>query len=165
MIEAIGNIWDYRPTKDAVIVVPTNVGWKKNGENVMGAGIAKQAAVMFPDLPLWYGTYCEQYREKAGVTFYWQDTDKAVPSLALVPTKALDEEKPWLSWQQESTMARVEQSLCEIHYLVEQSNMKITIILPLLGCGNGGLDEKEVYPMMKVYLPEDNYILVREKRK
>lgn len=50
--ELIGNLWDfYRTESDCFIVIPTNGVLKSNGEAVMGAGLAKQAAQRFPTLP------------------------------------------------------------------------------------------------------------------
>ena len=54
MEEIAGNIWDYYD-KGHWIVITTNGTVKKNGENVMGAGIAKQASQRFPTLPKWCG--------------------------------------------------------------------------------------------------------------
>ena len=56
MQTANGDIWNVEP-KDAWIVVPTNVGWKRDGSNVMGAGLAKQARLKFKQLPYDYGKW------------------------------------------------------------------------------------------------------------
>jgi hypothetical protein len=49
MQELVGNIWDHH--QDGWIVVTTNGIIKSNGDAVMGAGIALEAARKFPDLP------------------------------------------------------------------------------------------------------------------
>ena len=87
MIEQKGDIWEfYHDVR--WIVITTNIGWKKDGCNPMGAGIAKQAAEMFPDLPRWYGEKCKKYRSDTAVAVY----DEA--KFFLFPTKPLNEEQP-----------------------------------------------------------------------
>lgn len=50
--ELIGNLWDFhRAESNCFIVIPTNGVLKANGDAVMGAGLAKQAAQQFPTLP------------------------------------------------------------------------------------------------------------------
>lgn len=50
--ELIGNLWDFHRTDlECFIVIPTNGVLKANGDAVMGAGLAKQAAQRFPTLP------------------------------------------------------------------------------------------------------------------
>jgi hypothetical protein len=48
--EIVGNIWDYYD-KGHWIVITTNGIVNKNGEAIMGRGVALEAAKKFKDLP------------------------------------------------------------------------------------------------------------------
>jgi len=54
MREAIGNIWQL--AKGHIVVITTNGFVKKNGECVMGRGIALQAKKLFPNIPTKLGS-------------------------------------------------------------------------------------------------------------
>jgi hypothetical protein len=133
-----GNIWLYWGQRK-IIVIPTNAGWNKEGKNVMGAGLAKEAAEKYPYLSKQYGACCiqkkpHQYFEK------W--------NLICVPTKPLNERFPSLSWKQNANERTVEESLIWLNNLLILKE----IYVPLLGCGNGKLDEGRVSFLMEKYL-------------
>jgi hypothetical protein len=50
MVEDFGNVWSYLPIAHARVIT-TNGSLKRNGEAVMGKGIALEAAMRFPALP------------------------------------------------------------------------------------------------------------------
>lgn len=52
--EQAGDLWDYS-ARGEWIAITTNGITKANGQAVMGAGLAKQAATRYPDLPSWLG--------------------------------------------------------------------------------------------------------------
>jgi len=145
MIERKGDIWDFY-YEAKWIVITTNIGWKKDGTNPMGAGIAKQAADMFPDLPEWYGERCRKYGSNTAVAAY----DPA--RFFLFPTKPLDEDKPWMSWQSMSSIALIKRSAKQLVALVNILNERNYFInqigIPLVGCENGGLRPKDVLPVL-----------------
>jgi hypothetical protein len=85
-----GNIWDAEPIA-GYVVVPTSIGWKHNGESVMGVGLAREASERFPELPKLYGTWCKINRKK----IYVNDSLRVI----CVPIKPLNAEEPHLSWQ------------------------------------------------------------------
>lgn len=134
----VGDIWKLRLARDWV-VVPTNQGWKSDGTNVMGRGIAAQAARKYRDLPVWYGGICRQYREHTPTL--------AHPGhrLILFPTKVLAN-RPHESWKGPATLARVRTSLHELSQLLPNLPWSGRILMPAVGCGNGGLDAHEVVP-------------------
>lgn len=154
MQQVTNNIWRYLGTPNSAIVIPTNIGWKANGENVMGAGLAKEAAKRFPDLRHRYGQLCKFHGLKTPVMFM-DDL-----GLVLFPTKPLNLDAPNMSWQGASDIRRVEQSLQELVSL--QPVMKRTVYIPLVGCGNGRLRESAVLPLMEKYLQSDAFVLVRQ---
>jgi hypothetical protein len=150
MKEARGDIWDW--LKDGYrVVIPVNIGWKLDGANVMGRGLAAQAAKRYPSLPAWWGAYCKKHRDRAGVTIYPE------APLLLFPTKPLNNETPHLSWRSESSLRLVERSTAELLGLPKDWK----IALPLVGCGNGKLDPNDVLPILRQKLNEDRFVLVR----
>lgn len=141
-----GNIWVYwRLGK--TIVIPTNAGYKSNGENVMGAGLAFQASKEVPDLPRVYGIRCMDKNP----CFYYKEK-----RLILVPSKPLIAETPWLSWKQS---ARADTLVSSLEWL--ESNAVIfetDVYVPLIGAGNGGLDKVLVKKRMNEILKNNKFI-------
>ena len=138
-----GNIWVWYRL-GCTIVIPTNAGYKitrQGFQNVMGAGLAKEAAKQFPDLPLWYGEVCQQ-----GNPCFWMPEY----SLIMVPSKVLIKDRPWLSWKAPATIERVAESLQWLQKLVEQEHKSFerNVYVPLIGAGNGQLDESMVKELM-----------------
>lgn len=158
-----GDIWKYE--KDSVIVIPTNAGYRADGTNIMGRGVAQQAAAKYPDLPRWYGQMCRLYGNDACNLYPEDPIDK--PKLILFPTKPLNRKTPWLSWKQKSDIKLIEKS-AELLVAISQKELisvdgKPRIILPAVGCGLGGLDLGEVVPVLKKHLVSDRFILVLDK--
>jgi hypothetical protein len=143
-----GNIWDYLQTHS--IVITTNLGWNSLGSNIMGAGIAKQAAERYPDLPGWYGEVCRKYKTNTPVTRYEPNP------IILFPTKGLNEDKPWLSWKQKSSLELIERSTKELASLPGPDK----IVLPFPGCQHGQLTREEVLPILVKYLTPDRFTVV-----
>ena len=86
----------------AWIVIPTNIGYKAKpkgkgakfwnvGPNVMGRGLARDAAERYPWIPQHYGEYCWLKSVDASVVYDLKSR------LVFFPVKPLDEEKPWQS--------------------------------------------------------------------
>lgn len=146
MKEATGNIWDWA-AKGYLIVIPTNIGWtKREGYNVMGRGLAHQAAQRYPGLDAWYGHWCRSLGAATGLTRY--------ESLLLFPVKPL-RDPPWLSWQQRASLELIERSAEQLAQRIEP------VVLPLVGCGNGGLKPEAVLPILQRWLTGGNFVLVR----
>lgn len=149
----IGDIWEYNRFK----VVPTNLGWRNDGHNVMGRGVAKQAAKKYPGLTKWYGKRCQEMAKlnsNGPCLQFYQD-------LILFPVKPLMLTVPHLSWQQKADLGLVRNSiiqLAEWHRLPGPSHNRV--VLPLVGCGNGGLSPYDVLPIMFEYLANDDFTLV-----
>jgi len=159
MIELVADIWNFH-ADGKWIVITTNIGWKKDGMNPMGAGIAKHAASMFPELPSWYGARCKKYGKDTAVCFY------EPARFILFPTKPLNYYQPWLSWQSMSSIELINRSaiqlqkLGEIMYERNMTNEKIA--LPLVGCENGRLNRCDVIPILHKNL-DDRFVLVERQ--
>lgn len=120
------------------VVVPTNCGWKRSGENVMGAGLAKVASNKYPQLSVRYGDWCRQH----GHTIYL-DTEYRV---ICAPSKRLNAAKPWMSWQGQADPDVVQLSYNQIYALLNhekfiKENYKVRCVL--LGIGNGKMSKEE----------------------
>ena len=159
--EAKGNIWQFLP---APIVVPTNIGWKKDGTNVMGKGLARQAAERYPSLPLLLGAYCKERRFYATtwpVEVYSHVTGE-IQLLLCFPAKPLTPGAPQFSWNGKASLALVKKSLATLVLLASTDKRLIkeeSIYLPLVGCGEGGLGEEIVLPLLQEAL-SDRFVLV-----
>lgn len=137
----LGDIWKHRRARDW-IVVSTNVGWRRDGTNVMGRGIAAQAARKFPDLPAWYGAEC---RKRGSAT---PTIAHPLYRLILFPVKPLNPVAPHLSWKGSATLARIQTSLDQLLELVPLLPHTGRVLIPAVGCGNGGLDPPSIVSLL-----------------
>jgi hypothetical protein len=160
MRERVGSLWtlhsDGRP-----VVVETNIGWKKDGSNPMGAGMAKVAAEKYPELPGWYGRRCRRYGAETAVCYY------ETGNLFLFPTKPLNKDQPWMSWKNDASTELIRCSAIQLSVLVDilvskKGMFMPTIGMPLIGCGNSNLDAQDVLPILRPKL-DDRFVLF-EKR-
>lgn len=130
------------------VVVTTNIGWDPQTlVNNMGAGTVLRAARMFPGLSRWYGAECKRMTEANSVEVLYR------PDLRLyfLPVKPLlDARDPERSWDQLGNYALIEQGLRQF----AQMERKNPVALTLPGCGNGGLNRREMLTMVKAVLGE-----------
>ena len=159
MKQVVGDIWEYLPTH--AIVVPVNVGWTRAGRNVMGRGVALQAARRWPELPAIYGEACRVAGAEMTVMSWQAPYGKYW--LVLFPVKPLNERAPWLSWRGPATLEMIERSADDLANLAFAWGGRDgwPIALPLVGCGNGGLREEDVLPILERHLAGDQFLLVR----
>ena len=162
-----GDIW-HLSTKHDAIVVTANVGWKKSGLGVLGAGLARDAARRFPWLAKAWGAFCQAEREDA-VPASWRVDSKWCRYLVMFPTKALDPEAPWASWRADSSWNFIEGQLKYLvalaymfeDYAVKHEEPTPRVLVPSLGCGHGGLHEEVVVPAMARHLIHSAFVHVR----
>lgn len=176
MRECVGDIWQVATPKD-IVVVPTNIGWKSTGPNVMGKGLARDAARRWPHLPAWYGEYCRECVANVErvdpilLDVLANQPDKPnwrrwCRALVLFPVKPLNATQPFLSWRQDASLELITRGL---PVLADMANLpspgdwvkKALFLVPALGCGNGNLEEEVVVPLMKKLLPSDRFVFVR----
>jgi len=145
----IADIWSYENTH--LIVIPTNIGWKKDTfENVMGKGLALQAAKKYPGFPAWYGFQCRNLGCATPVLVYPEG-----PLIAF-PTKQLNGGKPWMSWQNKSDLRLIERGAKELAALKVDRPVAVSMV----GCGNGGLEMSQVRPILDRHLSDERFTLI-----
>lgn len=163
MREGVGDLWSYLGS--AWVVIPTNLGWTKEGLNVMGAGVAREAARRFPTLPHVYGIDCMHFKSEPRVVSY---DVMLLPGMVRTgrvvcfPTKPLNVDAPHLSWRSPASLALIERSADQLAQMAQDHAAEVA--LPLVGCGLGGLREVDVLPVLHKYLIQDRFILVRQRR-
>lgn len=155
--EIKGNIWDYHD-KGHWIIITTNGTIKANGEAVMGRGVALQAKRRYPSLPQDLG---KAIIFRGSKLWSWPEF-----RLMTFPTKN--------DWRNKSDLSLIETSCKElVHWLnsirdffanelrikLEDGKAKIYMVRP--GCGNGGLDWKDVKPVLEKYL-DDRFIVIEK---
>lgn len=142
MIEIIGNMW--KIDCDAICVT-TNGIIKKNGEAVMGAGVAHQAKIRYPGLP----------RELAVKLRFTGNHVYLMPqknhiSIVTFPTKN--------DWKDDSDIALIEQSCEELVVLTDKLRWN-QVVLTRPGCANGKLNWSDVKPILEKHL-DDRFIII-----
>ena len=137
MLEKQINIWDI-PDEDGVKAITTNGVVNEQGKLIMGAGIAKQAATKYPDLPLILGHYVNIH---GNIPFYIVEYN-----IVSYPTKN--------NWRNTSPLKLIEQSAYLLVKRIEEEELE-HVFLPRPGCSNGGKDwETEVKPLLEPILPD-----------
>lgn len=144
------------------IVVTTNVGWEPGTlRNNMGAGMALQAALRWPWLPEWYGSFCRLWVTRWSRPGSIHAALRTAPllehdglRLIFLPVKPLlSYSDPELSWNQRARLDCIQLAVSELR------KHHGTIAFGLPGCGNGGLSAMDVRPMLEESLPEERFLL------
>lgn len=118
--EIKANIWDF---DNDVKVITTNGNVKKNGENVMGKGTALQARQVYPRLPLMHGENIKIYGNDV---FYYP-----IYKIICFPTKH--------NWWEKSDLDLIRTSMKHLYHICAENNIR-KVIMPKVGCNNGGLE-------------------------
>lgn len=127
-----------------MVVIPTNIGFKKDGANVMGAGLAKQARERVGHLDRWYGMLCKACREHTPVCVFPD------APLILFPVKPFNAKHPHLSWKQDADPRLIERSLKQLGSMT----IRKPVAIPAVGCGNGNLSHTMIVPVMEQILDD-----------
>ena len=163
--------------EEKIVCVTTNGYVKKDGCNVMGAGIAGTMAKRFPALPKILG---ECLIDSCNVPFYlmkykntaiWSFPTKT--SYCLVKDKEDIQTKIIPSWRNRvkensyamgfacySSIELISDSCKRITYMIaKREDKSITVYIPRPGCSNGGLEWSEVKKVIEEILVDDNYVI------
>lgn len=130
--------------KGKYIVIPTNGFIKKNGECVMGRGLALCANTAFPDLSHKLGDRIREYGNKVFIFSEY--------SIITFPVKH--------NWWEKADLNLIEKSCKQLKEIFRFNlcDLPIPVYLPKVGCGNGGLDWNDVKPVLEKYL-DDRFII------
>ena len=141
---SVEELLNFKPTHGNILrCVTTNGIVKPNGSLVMGAGVAKEAARRFPELPHLLGQLVD---EKGNHVFIIEKF-----GIASFPTKH--------NWKNNSDMDLIVQSCRELKWLSKKWDY---VLLPRVGCGLGGLEwDNQVKPVVGSYLDDDKFIVGR----
>ena len=130
-----------------------------NTVGIMGKGLASRAKNQFPDVYVRYQDLCRQKKLRMGIPSLYKREDNFIRTL-LEDTKSITTENGnrWFlmfptknHWKENSPIEGIEKGLQWL--LNNYKDLKVeSIALPSLGCGLGGLDWKDVGPLMCKYL-------------
>ena len=127
-----------------------------NCVGVMGAGVALAFKKKYPDMFEDYAKQCKLGEIKPGILSIWKSGDMFSKNIEIInfPTKD--------HWRNPSEYEYVEKGLIWLsNYLQEKDTLTLT--LPALGCGHGGLDWEIVKNLIQKYLGDSHHkILVFE---
>ena len=139
MREIKANIFDMTVE---TIVITTNGIVKRNGDAVMGAGIALEMAKKFPLFPKVFGDKLKKDGNHVALFYVPQVNGRKVITF---PVKNHFKEKASLELIERSCQELVK--LADLYKLTQ-------ICLPRPGCGVGGLKWKQVEPILEKYFDE-----------
>jgi hypothetical protein len=132
-----------------------------NTVGVMGKGLASRAKYQFPDIYVIYQDACRAKKLLMGKPYLYKRESFVDEQLADDPLSlpTLNSNKWFLlfatknHWRENSDIAGIEQGLQWLldNYKTEQIK---SLALPALGCGLGGLEWKDVGPLMCKYLSQ-----------
>lgn len=129
-----------------------------NCVGVMGAGVALAFKNRYPEMFKEYAKLCKEKKIKPGKPSVWKEGDMFSKGLEIInfPTKD--------HWRNPSEYEYVESGLVWLaSYLKDRKG--VTVTLPALGCGHGGLDWNKVKSLIVKYLGStQNHVLVFEPR-
>ncbi|SMD06561.1 macro domain-containing protein [Lentzea albidocapillata] len=117
-----------------------------NTVGVMGKGIALQFKRAFPDNYSEYERACKRDEVELGKMFVHETGAMNNPKFIVnFPTKK--------HWKSSSKLRDVASGLTALRDVIRELNIR-SIAIPPLGCGNGGLDWREVYPLIREILKD-----------
>jgi len=131
------NIWNY--WKNGYwIIIPTNGFVKKNGACVMGRGLALQAKDYIYRIEYILGSFIKNHGNVV----------HKIENIITFPVKT--------NWWEKADIKLIENSCNQLLALIETEkifgNFIEPVYLPKVGCGNGGLNWKDVEPILDTYL-------------
>lgn len=147
MTEKKGNLftWGKNLYGKKARVITTNGFLKKNGQVVMDAGVAQQAARRHPTMPSLLGSLVRDFGNH--VFLFWAYSDEHFISF---PVK--------YNWWEDADLELIDRSCQELVAVVDRELYDL-VMLPRPGCGNGKLSWQDVKPVLESHL-DDRFIIV-----
>lgn len=150
MLEVYGDLWTYYPkdnTRRLIPCITTNGFVKKNGEAVMGRGVAKQCLEMYPSVSKILGGLILTFGNKL-LLFYVDGKGSCIISF---PVKH--------HWKELASLTLISISAWELRNVALATPNKL-YVLPRPGCGNGQRDwVTEVKPIIEPILPDNVHVI------
>ena len=140
MNETRGNAWDLLVDFD-LLFITTNGFIKNNGDAVMGRGIALEAKKRYPNIARLLGKQISQEGNHVHLLS---------SKLASFPVKH--------DWREKADIKLIERSARQAIQLANEHGLE-RILLPRPGCGNGGLNWRDVKLSLINILDERFYIV------
>ena len=136
-----------------------------NTVGVMGKGLASRTKYQFPDVYVKYQDICRQKKLKIGVPFLYKREENFEKTLLEDTTSVTTENgNRWFllfptknHWKENSPLEGIEKGLKWLSTHHESLGIE-SLALPSLGCGLGGLEWRQVGPLMCKYLNQMNQI-------
>ena len=158
--------------KPNALVITTNGCVKSTGAGVMGRGCAKEAAEIFPYLPLSLGRLIRRIGNHVGVMLISADihlisfpvkpeSGICNPNKSNIVGHMKDKFEPGVmvpGWACKAELKLIKQSAIELRDLVNSKGWN-KIIIPRPGCGAGELDWEHVRPILEKYLGDEFYCI------
>lgn len=119
-----------------------------NCVGAMGAGIALEFKNRYPNMFYSYKKICDSNQLKPGLLYLWKKEEKWILNF---PTKN--------HFKDPSTLEYIESGLIKFKDTYKEKGIT-SISFPKLGCGKGGLNFKDVKPLMEKYLNIDIEVLI-----
>lgn len=146
MLEVKGNLWTY--PNASIRCVTTNGFVKKNGECVMGRGCAREAKDMFPGLAKQLGLLIELH----GNNVHSLGKYEGYGDIVSFPVKH--------RWNQDADPDLIFRSAEQLrNYTNQFYGRDAIVVVPRPGCGNGGLDWRDVRPLLELVLNDRFHII------
>lgn len=139
---ANGDLWSL--PADAICIT-TNGSVRRDGRAVMGRGCALQAAKKFPELPMQLGMALQNGNCVKWLGVHYMTESDPYKHLIAFPVKH--------AWYEKADLALIEKSAEELMMLATGMAFK-SILLPRPGCGNGGLQWKDVKAVIEPILDD-----------
>lgn len=150
MLEAYGNIWDIADEfKDSInaVVVTTNGYTRKDGNAVMGRGIAKEAADRYPSLPYELGARLLAHGNVVNIFSYLN----TAYDIVTFPVKPRFGSRGIPGWQARADLDLIASSARELVRYADRYNW-MDVLMPRPGCGYGQLKWEQVKPVIEPIL-------------
>lgn len=148
-----GDLWE-KHQEGHHICIPVNKERKSGGEAVMGAGLANEARLIFPQLPRLLG-------DALNGRVQWQTgffMHLPAYRLFLLATKT--------DWRKPSELAIIDSSCASMAAALKSTKtsliapIRYPVYLPKLGCGCGKLKWPQVAPVISKHLNDDFVVLI-----
>jgi len=131
-----GDMWE--DVQADAVCVTTNGIVGKGGRAIMGAGVALQARKRYRNLPRVLGSRLSCY----GNHVFLLRKREGEPCIVSLPTKE--------HWKDPSSLELIDRSCRQLRNMTDDKGWK-RVCVPRPGCNNGGLDWKDVRPILRRY--------------